>query len=253
MSANFWDRGHIVAHSLKTGRRTTVVEGGSDARYLPSGHLLYMVEGTLMGVPPDLRRLSVAGAAVPVVEGVRRSSPAVGGAAQYAVSRNGVLVYAPGSPRSGQDDVYIFDRKGGATPLKLAGGAYTVPRASPDGRWLALETNDGKQAAVSLYELSGGSSVRRLTFEGNNRLPIWSGDGRRIAFQSDRDGDRAIFWRRFRVESRSGSRVPSRARRTCPSPGLHERTSSCSAPPKAPRRRSGRFRSANERHRGSLV
>jgi serine/threonine-protein kinase len=194
MSANFWDRGHIVAHSLKTGRRTTVVEGGSDARYLPSGHLLYVVEGTLMGVPFDLRRLSVAGAAVPVVEGVRRSSPSVGGAAQYAVSRNGVLVYSPGSPRSGQDDVYIFDRKGGATPLKLARGAYTVPRASPDGKWLALETNDGKQAAVSLYELSGGSSVRRLTFEGNNRLPIWSRDGRRIAFQSDRDGDRAIFW-----------------------------------------------------------
>ena len=36
--------------------------------------------------------------------------------------------------------------------------------------------------------------MRRLTFGGNNRLPIWSADGQRIAFQSDRDGDRAIFW-----------------------------------------------------------
>ena len=45
-----------------------------------------------------------------------------------------------------------------------------------------------------MYDLSGTNSLKRLTFGGNNRLPIWSADGKRVAFQSDRDGDRAIFW-----------------------------------------------------------
>src|SRR5262249_27001943 len=68
------------------------------------------------------------------------------------------------------------------------------PRVSPDGRRLAFESNDGREAFISVYELSGTSSVRRLTFGGNNRAPIWSADGRHVAFQSDREGDNAIFW-----------------------------------------------------------
>ena len=38
--------------------------------------------------------------------------------------------------------------------------------------------------------------MRRLTFGGNNRYPIWSPDGQRVAFDSDREGDRAIFWQK---------------------------------------------------------
>jgi dipeptidyl aminopeptidase/acylaminoacyl peptidase len=90
--------------------------------------------------------------------------------------------------------VSLFDRKGVAQPLGLPTGSYAHPRVSPDGKRLALETSDGKQAVVSIYDLSGTSSVRRLTFGGNNRFPIWSADGRRVAFQSDREGDLAVFW-----------------------------------------------------------
>jgi Tol biopolymer transport system component len=49
-------------------------------------------------------------------------------------------------------------------------------------------------ADIWIYDLSGASSLRRLTFGGNNRLPAWSGDSKRVAFQSDREGDLAIFW-----------------------------------------------------------
>ena len=90
--------------------------------------------------------------------------------------------------------MFLYDRKGGMTALKLPPGVYSYPRVSPDGKRIALETRDGKQTAISVYDLSGTSSLRRLTFGGNNRLPIWSADGKRLAFQSDRDGDRAIFW-----------------------------------------------------------
>ena len=79
-------------------------------------------------------------------------------------------------------------------PLKVPPGLYEYPRVSPDGTRLAFGTSDGKEAVVSIYELSGASAVRRLTFGGNNRFPIWSADGQRVAFQSDREGDPAVFW-----------------------------------------------------------
>jgi Tol biopolymer transport system component len=55
---------------------------------------------------------------------------------------------------------------------------------------------DDNQASIHIYDLSGRSAVRRLTFGGNNRLPTWSSEGTHIAFQSDREGDPAIFWQR---------------------------------------------------------
>jgi serine/threonine-protein kinase len=153
-----------------------------------------MVEGTMMAALFDLRRMQVTSGAVPIVEGIRRSSPAVGNATQVEISSTGVLAYVPGPVRAGQDDLFLYDRKGGMTALKLPRGTYGYPRVSPDGKWIAVETSDAKQAMISLYDLSGASSLRRLTFGGNNRLPIWSADGRRVAFQSDREGDRAVFW-----------------------------------------------------------
>ena len=49
-------------------------------------------------------------------------------------------------------------------------------------------------SVVSIYDLSGASAPSRLTYDGNNRFPIWSGDGLRVAFQSDREGDSAVWW-----------------------------------------------------------
>jgi Tol biopolymer transport system component len=148
----------------------------------------------LMAVPFDLANLEVKGGPVPVVEGVRRAAMSSGGEAQYAFSPSGVLAYVPGPARAGRDDVFLFDRKGGGEGLNLPPGSYGNPRVSPDGRRIALDTSDGGQDYVALYDLSRKSSLRRLTFGGNSRLPLWSGDGRHVAFQSDRDGAPAIFW-----------------------------------------------------------
>jgi hypothetical protein len=139
--------------------------------------------------PFDVHRKEVTGGAVPVIEGVRRS-----GGSNYAISDAGVLAYIPGPAQLGQDTVIVYDRKGTATALPLPRGAYQHPRVSADGKWLAVETYDGNETAISLYELWGANSMSRLTYGGNNRVPVWSADGKRVAFQSDREGDRAIWW-----------------------------------------------------------
>jgi len=72
-------------------------------------------------------------------------------------------------------------------------GAYDSVRVSRDGTRLAIGSDDGKEAIVWVHEFGGPGAMRRLTFEGRNRFPIWSPDSRRIAFQSDRDGSPGIF------------------------------------------------------------
>jgi dipeptidyl aminopeptidase/acylaminoacyl peptidase len=194
--AERWDRAQVVAQSLKTGERHVIVDGGSDARYLPTGHLVYAHGGLLFATPFDPRRLSTSGGGVPIVEGVRRSDGGQTGVAQFSVSNTGSLVYVPG-PLSGlQGDPALIARTGVVEKLKLPSGAYEAPRVSPDGKRIALGIDDVRGANIWIYDLSGASSIRQLTLGGRNRFPVWSADGQRIAFQSDREGDLGIFWQR---------------------------------------------------------
>src|SRR5712692_9635336 len=195
-----WDKAKVVVQSSRSGERKTLIDGGSDGRYLPTGHIVYARGGTLFAVRFDLRRLEVTGEPVPIVEGVRRgNSPGVTtGVAHFSVSNTGSLIYVPGPVSTAADQRALarLDRKGGTEPLKLPSGPYEFPRVSPDGKHLAFGTDDGKEAIVWIYDLSGTSAMRRLTFGGRNRFPIWSADGARVAFQSDREGDLGIFWQR---------------------------------------------------------
>jgi serine/threonine protein kinase len=197
-NADRWNKARIVAESLESQERTTLIDGGSDARYLPTGHLAYALGGVVFAVPFDVKRLALGGSPMPIVEGVRRAAP--GGAAQFGISDTGSLAYIPGpvSVATGQLTVGLFDRKGGSELLNIQPGPYQAPRMSPDGKHISFGSDDSKGASIWIYELSARSAVRRLTFEGQgrNRFPIWSADSQRVAFQSDREGDLGIFWQR---------------------------------------------------------
>ena len=93
-------------------------------------------------------------------------------------------------------EVVRMNRKGGVEHLPLKPDAYSSLRVSPNGRQLAFGTDDGKEAIVWVYDLSGTSMPRRITFGGGNRFPIWSGDGQRVVFQSDCEGDLGVYWQR---------------------------------------------------------
>jgi serine/threonine-protein kinase len=192
-----WDRAKIVVQNLRTGDRKTIIDAGSDARYLPSGHLVYAIGGTVFGVPFDLQRLEVLGAPVPIVEGVRRGGATNTGTAHFSTSSAGSLIYIPGpnvASATVTRNIVFLDRTGSIEPLKLPPGAYVEPRISPDGTQIAFSSEDGKEQAIWVYDVSSTAAPRQLTVGGNNRFPVWSADGRRIAFQSDREGDFAIFW-----------------------------------------------------------
>jgi serine/threonine-protein kinase len=193
-----WEKAKIVVQSLKSNARHVLIDGGTDARYVPTGHLVYELNGTLLAVPFDVRHLQVTGGPVPVVEGVRTARPTLTGTAQFSFSDTGSLVYIPGTGPATvtPNTLAMVDRTGKVKALPLPPGPYDMPRISPNGKQLVFHTNDGKEEIVWVYDLSGKTSPRRLTFGGSNLAPMWSGDGERIVFTSDREGDRGIFWQR---------------------------------------------------------
>jgi serine/threonine-protein kinase len=193
---NRWDKANIVAQSLTSGQRTTLIQGGSEARYVETGHIVYAVDGRLLAVAFDYKRLQVKSSPALILDGVRNGlrRADITGAAQYSVASNGTLAYIPSSGSWNEQRLSLITRKGEVEPLKLPSGQYLTPRAAPDGRRIAFGTDDGKEAIIWIYDLSGATETRRLTFGSNNRYPAWSADSKRVAFQSDREGDLAIFW-----------------------------------------------------------
>src|SRR5207253_2391329 len=78
-----WDRAQVVVQSLKSGQRKVLFTGGSDARYVPTGHIVYAQGSTLLAVPFDAKKLQVMGDSVPIIEGVMRSGDNTTAAAQF--------------------------------------------------------------------------------------------------------------------------------------------------------------------------
>jgi serine/threonine-protein kinase len=94
-----WDKADIVLFSRQTGTRKVLIRGGSDARYIPTGHIIYALETTLFSVPFNPARQEVTGNPVPVLENVYHGYREISfwpfGIAQFALAANGTLIYIP--------------------------------------------------------------------------------------------------------------------------------------------------------------
>jgi eukaryotic-like serine/threonine-protein kinase len=189
-SVGSWDDAQIVAQSVVSGRQTVLVRGGTNPRYLPSGHLTYAKGGTLLAVPFDAARLSVTGAAFPVIENVVQSFD---GAAQVGTSPSGALVYVSGSFTSDKRRLIGVERSGAVAPLAAPADAYAAPRVSPDRQTLAV-TIAGATEDIWTYDIAR-AALARVTFEGRSASPIWTPDGQRLTFSWHANGPGNLFWK----------------------------------------------------------
>lgn len=185
-SASF-EEADIAVVSVDTGERRTIHRFGSGARHVSTGHLVYMRGGSLMAVRFDAERLAVTGSAMPIVDEVMTQPTGVG---YFSFSRDGCLAYVTGDAHEFmQRLVWVAD--GRVTPLTIAERFIEEPRLSPGGRRLAFGIREAT-SDIWIHDIETGTRSR-FTFDGDNFAPVWSPDGRRLTFSSNRNGPCQIF------------------------------------------------------------
>ena len=179
-------RGVYVAQ-LEGGTTERLLDADAPGVYAASGHLLFVRQGRLIAQEFDPARLALGGTPVPIAEQiVAAADQSVAG---LSASAAGSLVYRAGLA-GGQRQFIWFDRSGqelgkvgdpdSASPTSLS--------LSPDGRSLGMNRTVNGNTDIWMLDL-GRRLLSRSTFDMSaDSYPIWSPDGRRIVFNSDRSG-----------------------------------------------------------------
>jgi len=195
-----WGDEEVVAQTLANGQRKVLLKDAADARYVPTGHLVFLRRGVLFAVPFDAERVQVLGKEVPVLDGVAQGLTGLGGydvtgAGQFTLAATGALAWVPGPVVPYPDTTLVtVDRRGLVAPLTAPVRAYAGNvRVSPDGRRLAVPIQTLTEVGVWVYDL-GRSTLTVLAGGGEATWPVWSPDGRRLAFTWVADGRRALAW-----------------------------------------------------------
>ncbi|MCG6920482.1 MAG: protein kinase [Acidobacteria bacterium] len=186
----------VAFQSLDTGERRVLARGGSQPRYVATGHVVYERSGGLMAERLDAAGAKLVGSPAPL-----QAVTGEGDIAWFDVSPGGTLVFI--LDRDGGVELTFglgsapfvrMGRDGRTTPLAAemapSGGD---PRLSPDGRRLVMN----HQEDVWVLALERGTLTRISSAPGEDETGVWSPDGRWIAWAGSREGEkRALFRRR---------------------------------------------------------
>jgi eukaryotic-like serine/threonine-protein kinase len=179
-----FDEGRIEAVSLETGERRLLVAGAGFARYGSRGRLLFVRGGQLHAVDFDPERLIVRGTPEVVVDAVRYD-PRNGGT-HLAVSASGVMLYGPGATLSSEYYLSWLDRAGQLRHAVDTPRPFRDPKASPDGKRVAVVV--GSSTESDLWLLDANGTLSRLSFESSPHRPTWTPDGSGITVGAEKDG-----------------------------------------------------------------
>ena len=188
------DDGRIAIMSLETGASETLIERAYNARFAPTGHIVFVRSATLWAVPFDIERLEITGREVPIVSGVETRGDR--GASAYAFSNDGLLVYLAGGDITAADERHLVwvDRQGVEEAIPVEPKNYRHPRLSPDQSRLAVNIRERGNDDVWIIDLASGVPTRLTTDPAVDFAPLWTPDGQRIVFHSERDGG-GMFWK----------------------------------------------------------
>jgi len=185
------DSAQIAVLDLQRHAHKILIPNASHAQYVASGHLVFIAAGALWAVPFDLARLDVHGTPVRVLP---RLLTTVNGSGQFAVATDGTLVYAdPLSATSAASTLVWVDRTGRETPISAPARAYLEARLSPDGARIAVTIADPDQD-IWVWDIDRATLTRVTSDPANDAALVWTSDGQRLIFASQRDGGIFNLW-----------------------------------------------------------
>ncbi len=191
---------YLALLQLDTGDWRVLLQDAADAKYIPTGYLVFLRQGTLMAVRFDPARLEIIGQPVALVENVMQifatSDGHNTGAGQFAISDTGSLIYAIGGVAPDPEYSLVWvDQRGMEQPVTDQLLPYSVPRLSPDGRRIAYKSS-GREWQVWVYDLNR-ATTSRLTTEGRADYPTWAPDGKRLLFAWRESVAGNLFWQPY--------------------------------------------------------
>jgi hypothetical protein len=194
-----WDlEPRVAVMDLSTRKWRVLLEDAADARYVGTGHVVFLRRGTLMAAPFDLNKLDFTGQPSSVVGGIMQALNAGHShydtaAGQFSTSASGALIYASGGILPDMQNSLVWvDHKGKAEPITPVSAPYICPRLSPDGAKISYLTW-GLEKQIYVYDLSKGIATK-ITSEGNTHFAAWTPDGRRVVFSWWRAEPANIYW-----------------------------------------------------------
>jgi serine/threonine protein kinase len=180
------------------GKWRILLEDAADARYIASGHLAFLRQGTLMLVPFDASRLEITGQPSPAIENIAQAlntgyTGTNTASGQFSISASGSLVFASGGILPDRENSLVWvDQQGNAEPIASFKAPFVAARLSPDGRRIAYQTL-GKETQVWIYDLNRGTAAR-LTSEGLAARVTWTPDSRRVVFGWSKTAATNLYW-----------------------------------------------------------
>jgi serine/threonine-protein kinase len=187
------DAPRIAWHDLQSAETRVVITDGTCARYVPTGHLVYAAGQTLMAVAFDGETGTTRGDPV-AVRDVTVAAGASNGAAEFAVSSTGTLVYIAPARAIPPSRLVWVDREGSEESLALEPGPYIYPRVSPDGTRIAIDgTGAASNRDIWIWDIERATLARLTHGPTEDMTPIWSHDGQSILFASDNTGNFDIY------------------------------------------------------------
>jgi hypothetical protein len=196
-----WDpHPRLALLRMETREWSVLLQEAADARYVPTGHLIFLRQGTLMAVRFDLASMNIIGQPVALVENVMQAFSTNAwfhtGAGQFGISDAGSLIYARGGMYPPLKNSFVWvDQKGKEEPVTALQFPFFAPRLSPDGQRIAYTTL-AQEGQVWVYNLGTGTNSP-LTGEGYAGWAIWALDGKRLLFDWAKSLASNLFWQPY--------------------------------------------------------
>ena len=194
LSTGSIDAAQIAVLDLQTAQLSVVVQGCTVATYVDPGYLVYGSARQLKVVGFDVTRQQTTGEPT-AIDDLQIANTADNGAAEFDLSSSGSLVYLPPASNTPGYRLWWVSRDGRETPLELPPGRYAYPRVSPDGTQVLLDIAGGANRDVWIWSIPRKSLSQLTSGPTEDLLPIWSPDGARVFFASDRSGNFNVYSR----------------------------------------------------------